>query len=196
MDSSFDDENDDSGDYARLVSTRDEDLLRDWKIGVVSQAALNNMLEEDERVVEARPRSWWYAHRMFFGISLLGTIVFLGLLIWQLASRTMSKYFYYFLMMAMFPILFLGAVLQAMRARKHETWVAVTTKRVLLFSDVDTVLAVKLANILSWRPWINWLMWSREIELKVKKKKKEKKRKSTTNRLILSHRLVLSKCSM
>ena len=70
-------------------------------------------------------------HRMFFGLSVVGTVVFLGTLIWQVATFTLTKYFYYFLLLSMFPIFLLGSTIQALRARTHETWVAVTTERII-----------------------------------------------------------------
>ncbi len=171
---SIDDEDVGHHQSSRLLP-REDDLFREWRIGLVSQAALNNLLEPDEVVVDAFVRNWWYAHRMFFGLSFVGTLAFLALLVWQLATHSVSKYFYYFLMMAMFPILLLGAVVQALRARKHETWTAISTKRIIQYTDAESISLIKLSNILSWRPFTNWLMWSKEIELKVKKKKKRKK---------------------
>lgn len=163
MEDSFDEESD-SGFLLRQT----DDLLREWSIGIVSQAALNNMLEPNEAVLDARPRSWWYAHRMFFGLSVVGTVVFLGTLIWQVATFTLTKYFYYFLLLSMFPIFLLGSTIQALRARTHETWVAVTSERIIQYTgDAEKIVSVRWANILAWRPFTNWLMWSKEIELKV-----------------------------
>jgi hypothetical protein len=149
------------------VLSRGDDSLRQWKISLFSQAALNDILESGEVVIDARPCSWWYAHRMFFGGSALGTIAFIGILLWQLVTMTLSKYFYYFLMMGMFPVLLIGAVVQGLRSRARESWIACTSERIIQYTDQDNIVSWKWTNVLAWKSFTNWLMWSKEIELKV-----------------------------
>ncbi len=155
------------GDGEQLLRAED-DLLREWHISVLSQAALGSMLEDGEHVEDARPRSWWYAHRVLFGGSAAGTVAFVALLVAQLAQQQMSKYFYYFLMMLMFPVLLVGLVVQGLRARTRESWVAVTNRRVLQYQDDKLALNVRWSNVLGWRSFTNWLMWTKEVELRVR----------------------------
>jgi hypothetical protein len=147
---------------------REDDLLREWRISVLSQAALQTLLEEGERVLDARPRNWWYAHRAMFMLTGAGTVAFVGLMVAQLAMQQLFKYFYYFLMMLMFPVLLVGLMVQGLRARTRESWVAATDQRVLQYVDDAVTLSARWSNVLGWRSFANWLMWTTEVELRVR----------------------------
>jgi hypothetical protein len=140
------------------------DYLIDSSLSQASQNTLDQLLEDDEHVVAARPRSFFYQQKMLIGISVLGTIAFVALLIYQLVAHYL-RFLYYFLMMIMFPVFLVGLIIQGFRSL--ETFVAVTNKRVIQWEGHDHVLLIPLDKILSCASRTNYLKLNKEIELKV-----------------------------
>merc|ERR1711991_38877 len=134
-------------------------------LSAASQNVLEELLEDDESVVGARPRSWIYQQKTFIVISVLGTVAFVALLIYQIVAQYL-RFLYYFLMMVMFPIFLVGIIIQA--CRQQETFVAVTDRRIIQFEGEGHVLSIPLENVLSCATRMNYLKLNKELELKVR----------------------------
>ena len=140
----------------------------DWQINAKAASVLRAMLGEDEECEVARGRSWVYSHRAVLVATGIGAIASVGVIIWQFVAGFIFHYFVYILMGALgFPAVFLILVVQGLLSRKTQTWVAVTSQRVIQWESPDKCLSVAFERILACSTRTNYFMLTKEIELQV-----------------------------
>lgn len=85
-----------------------------FHINDTSKERLEHLLLPEERVIDARPRSFWLRHRMLMIGTFVGTLAFVGLAIAALIGFT-NRFLYTTMISVIFPILFLVTIVQGIR---------------------------------------------------------------------------------